>query len=105
MGLKERLNLAFELWELSLYDIPHELEVHPEILMNQLVSHPRNALPRDVGVAGSKIFRQVFNPLSDNFQVTNNGILGFWYRRRMRPYPRRCTLMPAPWHRAYVRDK
>jgi hypothetical protein len=45
---KEITNRPFQLRKLSLDDRPYDFEVDTEVIVNDLVAHPRDLLPRDL---------------------------------------------------------
>lgn len=36
--------------------VPHDLRIDAEILVNELIPHPRDALPGDIGMPPAKVF-------------------------------------------------
>jgi len=53
------------------------MQVHAEILVNQLVAHSGNLLPGDLRPAGLRHFGQILHRLADHFQIEHHGILDY----------------------------
>lgn len=47
---QDRRDDTTERWEVPIDDLPNQIEVDPEVVVDQLVSHARNLTPRHLGV-------------------------------------------------------
>jgi len=57
--------------ELVLEDVPNDLHIHSEVLMDEDVAKPANTLPLDLRSPGAGVLRNLLDGLADNFQISN----------------------------------
>lgn len=74
MGLFDLSKLFLQLGNFVPNNIPNDINVYPEIFMNQNVPKSRNLSPFDVRIFGSDLFRYVLDCFAYNFQVSYDSI-------------------------------
>lgn len=55
-----------------LHDVPDELIIHAEIVMNQPIAHARHGTPLDVGMSRTKITRDLLCGLANDLKASND---------------------------------
>jgi len=58
-------------------DIPDDIQIYAEIMMNQPVAHSCNVTPFDSRMCLHEIVRQAFCGLSKNLKIPHHCVLGF----------------------------
>jgi hypothetical protein len=61
-----------KLWQILLDDLPNNLYVDVEIIVNDAISQTDNFAPLDLGALGPEILRQAIGCFADDFQITGD---------------------------------
>ena len=61
-----------------LHHVPHQLVVHPEVVVNQAVAHSSHPTPVNVWIPGAKVAWHLLRGLADDFQTANKGPTERW---------------------------
>ena len=69
------VDLFLEDWNIVQHCKPHLVNVDAEVIMNQLVAHPGEVIPRDVFTVRANSFRQPLCCLPNDFDLANYSIL------------------------------
>jgi hypothetical protein len=69
------LNTLFYNWQILLRDLPHRVDIHTHIIVNQHVAQPGDAAPWDFRMLRAKLFGQPFGCLTNDFKLANDGVL------------------------------
>ena len=72
-GLPERGKLVLD-------NVPEDLYVDPEVLVNQDVAQSADLLPLDVGATRAELLRQALDCLTDHFEIAHDGVDGLVVR-------------------------
>ena len=72
---KDGANLRPEFWKESARDIPDQLDIHPQVIMDHLVPRARNLPPRDVGIGSAEVFRKVLDGFTDDLDSPKDRVL------------------------------
>lgn len=64
-----------EIWQVCGDRQPHLIQVHTEVIVNQLVSHPRNRRPGDLCGQSPRLGREAFYGFANDFQLPNDPVL------------------------------
>jgi hypothetical protein len=67
-----QFNFRFNLWYVTLDDVPDNLEIDIIITMDDAVPHPRHAFPRDIWIFLTHLLRQAFCCFANDFQGSYN---------------------------------
>lgn len=59
---------------MGFHDRPHGFQVDPAVIVNDLVPHPGDETPRNVGITGPEFFGQPLRRLANDFEVAEHGI-------------------------------
>ena len=73
--LENFLNTLFYNWQILLRDLPHRIDIHTHIIVNQHVAQPGNAAPWDLRMLRAKLLGQPFGCLAYDFKLANDGVL------------------------------
>lgn len=71
------LHLGLQYWDFCLCSISDDFKVNPEIVVDKFVTHPRDCCPLDLLVLFLEFNGNVIDGLSDDFQISNESVLGF----------------------------
>jgi len=62
-----------------MYDnTPYNIEVDAKVVMDQFVSDTSHPFPGDIWIFVSQLYREVLGGLTDDLQISNDGILGLY---------------------------
>lgn len=75
--LEDPLNVCPQLWNVVPHCLPHNIQVHTEILVNQLVAHSRKTLPGNAGMGGTQTIRNILHRLANDLKVAHDSVLRF----------------------------
>ena len=64
-----------DFWQFQFCNLPNDVEVHAEVIMDQPISRSRHAFPRHFLMRASKFFRELLGSLAQNFYIANDSIL------------------------------
>lgn len=62
--------------QVALHDVPDQLEVDAEVLVDELVPHARDLPRRDLWIKRPGLLRHPFDRLAEHLDVADDGILG-----------------------------
>jgi hypothetical protein len=71
-------------------DIPHEIEIYTEVIVDELVSHARHLTPGHTWNSLSQIRRHALGGLADDLQISDDGVLN--HRRDEELVPSRLRI-------------
>ncbi len=80
--LENFLNTLFYNWQILLRDLPHRVDIHTHIIVNQHVAQPGDAAPWDFGMLGAELPREPLRCFPYDFKLANDGVLPRRYRSR-----------------------
>ncbi len=75
--VQHKSNFLIEGRHFSLHDIPHNLCIETEVLMNQDISKTGNFLPFHCGMLRAKILGELLDSLTDDFKISDDRINRF----------------------------
>lgn len=61
--------------QLALDHLPDQLEAHAQIVVDQLVAHPRYSAPPDLWGGCARLLGELLDGLSDHLEVSKHGVL------------------------------
>lgn len=70
-------NLSIKRRHFGLHDIPHNLCIEPEVLLNQDISKPSKFLPFHRGMLRTKILGELLDRLTDHLKISDDRVEGF----------------------------
>lgn len=79
--LVQRRELRANRWQITLDHVPHEIQVYPEVFVNQLVAHPRDLPPRHRWLELARLVRDPLNRLADDLDVADDRVLRLAVRK------------------------
>jgi len=74
-SLRIRLIFFLRMGTSSLTVKPHFFNINAEIVMNELISHARDVLPRHFGIPGMQTLREALACLADNLNLAYDCVL------------------------------
>ena len=75
--VQHRSNLSVKRWYFVLHDVPYDLRIETEVLMNQNISKTGYFLPFHCGVLRAKILREFLDGLANDFKISDDRVNGF----------------------------
>ena len=75
--VQHRSNLSIERRHFVLHDVPNDLRIETEVLMNQNISKTSYFLPFHCGVLRTKILGELLDGLTNDFKVSDDRVNRF----------------------------
>ena len=69
-----RSNLSIKRRHFVPHDVPHDLRIETEVLMNQNISKPSYFLPFHSGMLGAKILGELLDSLTNDFKISDDRV-------------------------------
>jgi hypothetical protein len=70
-ALEHRSDLAAELWDATLGDVPDKFVVDTEVVVNQAVTHASHGTPIEGWILRAEVPRNLLDRFSDDFKAPN----------------------------------
>jgi len=90
---KDRVDRAAEKQDFLADDIPHQVEIHVEIIVDQSIAHAGHCAPRHFGRLRAELPRNLLRRFADDLEAADSGALQRRIlKKRVATHPRRRVL-------------